>query len=132
IATCGNLRIRRTRDFNGADFEGAGLWQLTVRNGIRVSAASAYLRPALRRHNLDVQTHAHATRVLFEGRRASGVEFLRAGIRHRVTARSEVILSAGAVNSPQLLELSGIGDPQLLRSLDLPVLSSAPAVGQGL
>ena len=132
IATCGNLRIRRTRDFNGADFEAAGLWQLTVRNGIRVSAASAYLRPALRRHNLEVQTHAHATRVLFEGRRASGVEFLRAGIRHRVTARSEVILSAGAVNSPQLLELSGIGDPQLLRSLDLAVLSSAPAVGQGL
>ena len=94
ITTCGNLRIRRTRDFNGADFEAAGLWQLTVRNGIRVSAASAYLRPALRRHNLEVQTHAHATRVLFEGRPAPRHGALRGdpvGRRGQFTAASRAI-----------------------------------------
>jgi choline dehydrogenase len=132
IEACCNLQIPRTADFNGSDSEGAGIWHVTIKDGVRVSAASAYLRPALKRDNLEVRTRAHATRVLFEGRRAAGVEFLRAGARQVANARKEVILAAGAVNSPQLLELSGIGDPRLLQRLNLPVVLAAPAVGRGL
>jgi choline dehydrogenase len=132
IATCETLGIPRTRDFNGAEPEGAGLWQLNIKNGIRVSAASGYLRPARGRPNLEIRTHARATRVLFEGTRARGVEFLAAGSRQRVSVRREVILSAGAIGSPQLLQLSGVGDGALLAGLGIPLVRHAPAVGQGL
>ena len=119
-------------DFNGASQEGVGIYQITARNGRRMSAARAFLRPAMRRRNLDIVTHAHATRVLFEGRRASGVEYRRDGQPASVRARREVIVCAGSVQSPQLLELSGIGDPALLRSLGLQVLHTNSHVGEHL
>jgi choline dehydrogenase len=132
IAACGTLGIAHNRDFNGAQAEGAGVWQVTIRDGVRVSSASAYLRPAMRRANLEVRLRAQALRVLFEGTRASGIEYLQDGARQAVQARREVLLAAGAINSPQLLELSGIGDGALLRRFDIPVLVDNPAVGRGL
>jgi choline dehydrogenase len=132
LDACAVAGIPMTRDFNGAASEGAGLWQVTIRNGVRVSSASAYLRPALRRPNLEVATLAHATRVLFSGAAAKGVEYLRGGSRLTATARREVLLSAGAIGSPQLLELSGIGDPQLLRRLEIPIITPLVPVGRGL
>ncbi|MBS0394028.1 MAG: GMC family oxidoreductase N-terminal domain-containing protein [Proteobacteria bacterium] len=132
ISACSALGARETRDFNTGDLEGAGLWHVTIRNGVRVSTASAYLRPARRRPNLEVLTHARAARVLLEGGEARGVEYLRGGARLVARARRAVILSAGAVNSPQLLQLSGIGDPALLAAHGIPLRHAAPAVGQGL
>jgi len=132
IEACIEAGIPISRDFNGAESEGAGLWQVTIRNGVRVSSASAYLRPALHRPNLEVATRARATRVLFSGAAATGVEYLRGGSRLTATARREVLLSAGAIGSPQLLELSGIGDPELLRRLEIPVITPLAAVGRGL
>ena len=132
LKACGTLDIPLTRDFNGAQAEGAGLWQITVRNGVRVSSASAYLHPAMRRANLAVQTRAHATRVQFSGLRATGVEYLREGARQVAQARREVLIAGGAINSPQLLELSGIGDGRLLQRFNIPVVVDAPAVGRGL
>jgi choline dehydrogenase len=132
LKACDNLGIARTPDFNGAQPEGAGLWRVTIKDGVRVSSANAYLRPAHSRPNLEVLTRALATRVLFEGRRAIGVEFRRGGVRVTAQARREVIVCAGAINSPQLLELSGVGDPELLRRFDIPVVAAAPAVGRGL
>ncbi|MEP7246694.1 MAG: GMC family oxidoreductase N-terminal domain-containing protein [Gammaproteobacteria bacterium] len=132
IESCRALGIPRTDDFNGAATEGAGIWHVAVKDGVRVSTASAYLRPAMSRPNLVVMTNTHATRVLFEGTRATGVEFMRAGARQTARAHKEVILSAGSINSPQLLELSGVGDPAVLGRLNLPVVLSSPAVGNGL
>jgi choline dehydrogenase len=132
LGACAALDIPETRDFNGAQSEGAGLWQVTIRNGVRVSTARGYLRPAMRRVNLAVQLHALATRVLFSGARASGVEYERDGRREQAHARREVLLCGGAINSPQLLELSGIGDGRLLQRLGIPVVADAPAVGAGL
>ena len=132
LAACAALDLAATTDFNGAQSEGAGLWQITIRNGVRVSTARAYLRPALRRANLAVELHALATRVLFSGARASGVEYERGGTRRQAHARREVLVCGGAVNSPQLLELSGIGDARLLQRFGIPVIADAPAVGAGL
>jgi choline dehydrogenase len=132
IDACGELGVPGNRDFNGAGLEGAGLWQVTIKGGIRVSTASAFLRPARRRHNLEVRTRAHATRVLIEAGEARGVEYLQGDQRHTARARREVIVSAGAINSPQLLQLSGIGDPALLAPLGIPVARALPAVGRGL
>ena len=132
LAACTEAGIAITRDFNGPDTEGAGLWQVTIRNGVRVSSASAYLRPALRRPNLEVATRARAARVLFTGTAATGVEYLRGGARLTATARREVLLSAGAIGSPQLLELSGVGDPELLRWHEIPVVAPLRTVGRGL
>ena len=132
LKACSALGIAQTRDFNGASPEGAGLWQITVKDGVRVSSARAYLRPAQRRANLRVQLRAQATRVLFAGTRATGVEYLHAGVRQLAQVRREVLVAGGAVNSPQLLELSGVGDPELLRGFNIPVIAAAPAVGRGL
>jgi choline dehydrogenase len=132
IEACAALGIARTGDFNGMQPEGAGLWQVNIKDGVRVSSASAYLHPARRRKNLTVKLRARATRVLFTDRRATGVEYLRNGARQVAQARREVLLAAGAVNSPQLLELSGIGDAQLLRHFQIPVIADSPAVGRGL
>lgn len=133
IAACADAGIDSTSDFNGARPEGAGLWQVTIRNGVRVSAASAYLGSARRPPGLRLVLRAHACRVLFEGTRATGVEYTRArsGARERASAR-EVIVSAGAIGSPQLLELSGVGDPTLLGRFGIPVVAAVPAVGRGL
>jgi choline dehydrogenase len=132
IAACGTLGVPPTRDFNAGNLEGAGLWHVLIRNGIRVSSASAFLRPARGRGNLEVQTHAHATRVLIEAGEARGVEYLQGGTQHLARARREVILAAGAINSPQLLQLSGVGDPALLAEHGIPLVRAAPAVGLGL
>jgi choline dehydrogenase len=132
LGACAEIGIAPTPDFNGAVTEGAGLWQVTIRNGVRVSSASAYLRPALHRPNLELATGARATRILFSGTAASGVEYLRGGSRLTATARREVLLSAGAIGSPQLLELSGVGDPELLRRLEIPLVAPLVTVGRGL
>jgi choline dehydrogenase/4-pyridoxate dehydrogenase len=121
-----------TEDYNGAQQEGFGRSQQTIRNGRRCSAAVAYLRPALARSNLEVVVDARATRILVESHRAVGVEYLSAGERRVVRAEREVILAGGVINSPQLLMLSGIGDPELLRIHGLPVSVALPGVGRNL
>jgi choline dehydrogenase len=132
IAACGELGIPRNDDFNGATQEGAGYYQLTTRRGIRCSTAAAYLRPARHRANLAVHTGAQATRIDFDGRRARGVVYRRRGDEHSVAARREVILAAGALQSPQLLQLSGIGPPALLRHFGIPVVHAIAGVGENL
>lgn len=124
--------LTRNPDFNGATQEGVGIYQITTRRGLRCSAATGYLQPARRRSNLRIVTHAHATRILFEGRRAVGVEYRRGGRTRRIMARHEVIVSAGAVNSPQLLELSGVGAADRLRGLGLEPVADLPGVGGNL
>ncbi|MBV9112099.1 MAG: GMC family oxidoreductase N-terminal domain-containing protein [Hyphomicrobiales bacterium] len=119
-------------DFNGASQEGVGLYQITTRGGFRLSAARAFLRPAMRRRNLRVETHAEVTRILFEGRRAVGVEYRRHGEVKRANAAREIILSAGAINSPQLLQLSGVGPAHLLKSFGIEVVVENAAVGRNL
>ena len=121
-----------TEDYNGFRQEGFGRMDMTVRKGTRCSAAKAYLYPARKRSNLRVIQHALVTRVLFEGKRAVGVEFERGGRVHRVRAAREVILSGGPINSVQLLKLSGIGPAQELKDFGLPVLADRPGVGANL
>src|SRR5882757_9255239 len=108
-----------TEDYNGAEQEGFARLQYTIRDGRRCSGAVAYLRPALRRANLSVRVQAQATRVLLHGTRALGIEYLAGGQTHVARARREVLLTAGVINSPQLLMLSGIGDPAELRAHDI-------------
>jgi len=124
--------IPRNPDFNGATQEGAGYYQLTTRHGVRCSAASAYLRPARSRANLDVQTGAHATRIEFEERRARTVVYRQGGRDHRAAARREVIIAAGALQSPQILQLSGVGPPDLLRRFGIDVVQPLVGVGENL
>ena len=124
--------MRRNADFNGAEQEGMGFYQLTQRNGERWSAARAYLTPNLRRPNLAVRTRAHATRILFADRRAAGIEYLQGGAMRDVRARREIILAAGALQSPQLLLLSGVGDGETLRGIGIPTVLHAPGVGRNL
>ena len=119
-------------DFNGASQEGVGNYQMTIKGGRRMSSARAFLRPAMKRSNVRVETGAQATRILFEGKRAIGIEYVQGGVPKSVRAGREVILSGGSINSPQLLQLSGIGDPALLQSLDIPLLQANPNVGQHL
>jgi choline dehydrogenase len=131
LDACAAVGIPRTADFNGAQPEGAGLWQVTIKDGVRVSASSAYLHPVMRRRNLEVRLRAQALRVLFTGTRATGVEYLHGGERRQAQAR-EVLLAAGAINSPQLLELSGVGDGRLLQQYQIPVIADCAAVGSQL
>ena len=123
---------KTTPDYNGAQQEGFGVWQMTVRDGRRCSAADAYLRPALARNNLDVEIQALVTRLIFDGKRAAGVEFLQHGETVTAHAEREVILCGGVINSPQLLMLSGIGDPDELRAHDIAVKVALPGVGKNL
>ena len=108
--------FERNPDYNGERQDGFGYYQVTQRDGRRESAATAYLYPVVGRSNLELMTHARVRRLLFEGTRVVGVEYERGGTLHEVRASRSVILSAGAVQSPQLLELSGIGKPELLRA----------------
>ncbi|MBI2962007.1 MAG: GMC family oxidoreductase N-terminal domain-containing protein, partial [Betaproteobacteria bacterium] len=119
-------------DFNGPTQEGASYYQVMIRNGRRACGAGAYLRPAMRRPNLQVLTSAQATRVLFDGRRATGVEFLRDGKTLSANARSEVVLAGGAFHSPQLLQLSGVGPAELLRRHGVALVADLPGVGANL
>ncbi len=123
------LHLPVTEDFNGPNPEGLGCYRITVRRGRRWSAADAFLRPALRRRNLNLETAAWVSRIRFEGRRAIGVEYRRGGQTQFASAAREVIVCAGAVNSPQLLQLSGIGPGKILAAHDIPVLVDRPAVG---
>jgi choline dehydrogenase len=122
----------RTTDMNGFRQEGFGEMDMTVGGGRRCSAANAYLRPAMRRRNLSVRTHALATRVLFDGRRAVGVRYERGGRSHEVRARREVILCAGSINTPQLLKLSGVGPARELAGCGIEVVHELPGVGENL
>jgi choline dehydrogenase len=123
---------RLNRDFNGAEQDGVGPLQVTVRKMRRCSAAVAYLRPAMRRPNLRVETRALARRILFEGKRAVGIEYSQGGVLHRVQARREILLAGGSINSPQLLQLSGVGPGELLRAYGIAVVHDLPGVGENL
>ena len=132
LDTCKALGFHHTPDFNGAESEGVGIYQINTRNGLRASTANEFLRPALRRANLTLRARAHATRILFKEHRASGVEYLHRGQRKEAAASKEVILCGGAINSPQLLQLSGIGDAALLGPLGIETIVDSKAVGQNL
>jgi choline dehydrogenase len=132
IAAAAETGLPVNPDFNGAAQEGAGWFQTTTRNGRRASTAVAYLRPAKARKNLHVETAALAQRILFEGRRATAVEYRRAGVLRTARARREVLVSSGAYNSPQLLQLSGVGPAALLKSHGIDVVHDAPGVGNDL
>lgn len=130
---CEQLGYPRSHDFNGAQFEGAGIYDVNTRDGRRSSSSVEYLRPALGRPNLTVELDVLVKRVLFDsGKRATGVAVTQHGTERRLMARREVILAAGAVDTPKLLQLSGVGDPALLARHDVPLVHALPAVGQNL
>ena len=132
IASARRFGIPHNRDFNGERQEGVGYFQLTTRRGMRCSPATAYLSPARARTNLSVSTRALARRVLFQGRRAVGVEYEKGGEIQVAQARREVLLSGGAINSPQLLMLSGIGDAARLAHFDIASVAHLRGVGRNL
>ena len=125
------LGIPRNPDYNGASQEGVGYFQRALYNGRRVSAARAFLHPAKSRQNLDVRTRAHVMRVVFDGKKAVGVQYHDGTSERIVNARREVILSGGAINSPQVLQLSGIGPAQVLKDIGVPMVHDLP-VGENL
>lgn len=130
---CRQYGLEANDDFNGGgDQEGVGPTDSTMADNKRWSSSRAFLWPAMSRKNLRVLTKAHATRILFEGKRAVGVEFRQGGALRTLRARREVILCGGAVNSPQLLQLSGVGDGNHLRGLDIPVIHDLKGVGRNL
>ena len=121
-----------TDDYNGAQQEGFGWCQWTIRNGKRASTSAAYLRPALRRRNLTVRARAHTTRIVIESGRAVGVNYVRRGKPHTVRAVREVILCGGTINSPQVLMLSGVGDPEHLAEFGIRTVAPLRGVGRNL
>lgn len=130
LSAAESLGYSRNPDFNGATQEGLGYYQATARNGLRCSSAAAFLRPNRRRGNLTVRTDAQVMRLLFQDRRVKGLEYRQGGENRQVFVRREVVLSAGAIQSPQILELSGIGNPELLGPLGIPIVHSLPGVGE--
>ena len=132
VDAAAEVGVPRNPDFNGATQEGAGFFQTTTKGGRRASTAVAYLRPAKARPNLHVETSALAERILFAGRRAVGVAYRVAGIPRTARARKEVLIAGGAFNSPQLLQLSGVGPADLLRQHGIEVALDAPGVGNDL
>lgn len=127
-----SLGIPRNPDYNGKTQDGVGYFQRAIHKGRRMSSARAFLHPAMSRQNLQVITHAHATQILFEGKRATGIEYDQKGTRKQVNARREVILSGGVIASPQLLQISGIGDPEHLSDIGVTVRHALHGVGQNL
>ncbi|MBO9668966.1 MAG: GMC family oxidoreductase N-terminal domain-containing protein [Sphingobium sp.] len=119
-------------DLNDGDQEGTSWFQMTARNGTRCSTAVAFLHPVMHRDNLVVETRAMTTRILFEGKRAVGVEFIQKGVKRTVKVRKEVILAAGAVESPKLLEISGIGQGKVLKGIGVDVLHESAGVGENM
>lgn len=119
-------------DFNGADQAGVGAYQITVKDGLRMSSARAYIRPIRHRANLEIRRHALATRILWQGRRAVGIRYRNRGVEQEVGARREVILAAGAINTPQLLQLSGVGPGALLQRHGIAVQHDLAGVGRNL
>jgi len=132
IASAQSLGIPANADFNGERQEGTGYYRATMRNGRRSSTAVGYLRPAEKRPNLKVETDALAEKILFDGNRASAVQYQKNGKTLVAKAGREVVLSGGAFNSPQLLQLSGVGPRALLEANGIPVVHDAPEVGEGL
>ena len=132
VKAAGETGLPFNADFNGASQEGAGFFQTTTRHGRRASSAVSYLRPALGRSNLHVETDALAQRILFDGRRASGVTFSQRGRLRTARVRREILVSSGAYNSPQLLQLSGVGPAGLLKQHGIDVVLDAPGVGSDL
>lgn len=127
-----NLGFSRNEDFNGASQEGIGYFQVTQKEGQRHSAATAFLKPVLRRPNLTVKTQAHVVKLLFDHHRAVGIEFAQNGQTEQARAEREVILCGGVINTPQVMMLSGLGPAEHLRALGIPVLADLPGVGQNL
>jgi choline dehydrogenase len=132
MESCESLGFPATPDFNGERGEGVGIYQINTRSGFRSCSANEHLRKARGRRNLEVRTKSLATRLAFEGKRASGVRYLRGGVEHAVTARRQVILCGGAINTPQLLQLSGVGDGARLQAMGIAPLHDSPAVGRNL
>ncbi|WP_322079611.1 GMC family oxidoreductase [Burkholderia cepacia] len=132
VAASNRLGVRTVDDFNTGDQEGVGYYQLTTRNGLRCSTAVAYLKPARGRPNLHVETDAQALKVLFDGTQASGVRYVQRGKVQDVRALREVILAAGALQSPQLLQVSGVGPAALLGRHGIPVVADRAGVGENL
>ncbi|MFB2773234.1 GMC family oxidoreductase [Pelatocladus sp. BLCC-F211] len=119
-------------DFNGAKQEGVGFYQVTQKEGRRHSVAAAYLKPILRRSNLTIKTNSQVTKINFSGNKVFGLTYIHNQVRHEIKIAKEIILSAGAINSPQLLMLSGIGDAENLKSLGIPVVINLSGVGKNL
>lgn len=132
LQAAGQTGFRVTDDFNGAEQEGVGFYQFTIRDGKRCSASHAYLQPSRSRPNLQVVCDAHATRILFDGKRAVAVEYRHKGGTARIRADREVLLSAGAYNSPKLLMLSGVGPAQALGEAGVEAVHDLPGVGENL
>ena len=132
IETGKALGLPFSPDINAPDGEGVGIYQINTRKGRRASTANEYLRPALRRGGVTLRTRSQATRILFDGKRAVGIEYRQGKALKQAMATGEVILSGGSINSPQLLNLSGIGDARHLREFGIEVLHDAPAVGQNM
>ncbi len=132
IETGKALGLPFAADLNSPNGEGVGIYQINTRHGRRASTANEYLRPALRKGGVTLRTKSHATRILFEGTRATGIAYQRGGKTFEARATREVILSGGSINSPQLLSLSGIGDAAVLKPLGIDVLVDAKAVGRNL
>jgi len=132
VSACQQAGIPRVEDYNGQQYEGVNYLQLSTRRGQRCSTAVGYLPMAQGRPNFDFQTEAFVTRVLFEGKTAVGVEYMQGGQRKTARAAREVVLSAGPIKTPHLLELSGIGQADRLQKLGIAVLHNAPEVGENL
>ena len=132
IEACEQSGYRRVADYNGNDPDGAAPLQVSTRNGVRCSTAVGYLERARGRSNLHIVTNALATRILFDANRANGVSFVVDGVEKRASARREVLLAAGAIRSPQLLELSGVGDPTVLQEHGIKIIKPLPGVGENL
>ncbi len=126
------LGIPRSHDYNGAIHEGVGYFQRTIHRGRRASAARAFLHPVRSRPNLDIRIHAQVTQIRFEGRRAVAVRYRRGGQESEVRVRREIILAAGAIASPQILQVSGIGAPEHLNDIGVPTILALPGVGENL
>jgi choline dehydrogenase len=132
IKSAVNLGVPETDDFNNLTQEGVGYYQLSTHKGLRCSTAVAYLNPVKQRSNLTILTDSQVMRIIFEGRRAVAIELMRDGQKHVIRANKEIILSAGALQSPQLLQLSGIGPAALLREFNIPIIHDLPGVGENL
>ncbi len=132
ISGAGELGVPRNDDYNGAAQEGAGYFQRIIERGRRVSAADAFLHPAVKRGRVDLRIGAEATRILFEGKRATGIRYRQGGAERTVTARREVLLCGGTLNTPKLLQLSGVGPAALLSAHGIGVRQDLPGVGENL
>ena len=132
LDAAGQAGIPLNSDYNAKDMEGAALYQITTKNGFRASASRAYLHPVKKRRNLTLSLQSHVTKVLFDGKRAVGIEYIKGNKKYNVKISSEVILCGGAINSPQLLQLSGVGPQALLKNFDIPIISDSANVGENL